>query len=79
MPEPSRSDAVEFVETEPPSDGNSEARVALRRARDSLIRAEAEAMSGLFLKALEMMRQSDGSSKRAHQRARSRDGEATGN
>lgn len=78
MPEPSRSDAVGFVAAEPPSEGNSDARLALRRARDSLIRAEAEAMSGLFCRALEMRRESDGSSKRLHQRERSRVGEAAG-
>ena len=69
---------LEFVEAELPRDGKSDARVELRRARDSLIRAEAEAMSGLFLSAVEMIRESVGSSKRLHHRDKSRAGEATG-
>ena len=69
---------LEFVEAELLRDGKSDAPVELRRARDSLIRAEAEAMSGLFLRAIEIMRESVGSSKRFHHRDRSREGEATG-
>ena len=58
--------------------GKSEALSAFRRARDSLMRADADAMSGLFFSASEMMRERVGSSKRFHQRERSRVGEATG-
>jgi hypothetical protein len=55
LPKRSRSDVLELVEAEPPREGKSEARVALRRARDSLIRAEAEAMFGLSFRAVEMI------------------------
>lgn len=78
LPALARSDVVEFVEAEPLREGKSEARVASRRARDSLIRAEADAISGLFFRAFEMRRESVGSSKRLHHRERSRVAEATG-
>src|SRR5688572_23173485 len=70
--------ALELPDAEPVREGKSEAASESRWARDSRMRAAAEAMSGLFCNAPEMMRLSVGSSKRFHQRERSLDGEATG-
>ena len=78
-PPPSFDVLLPLADAAPRRVGKSKAISASRRDRASRMRAEADAMSGLFPRASEMMRLRPGSSKRFHQRERSRAGEATGN
>jgi len=78
LPKPSRLVVLDPAAAPPLSVGKREAATAVRRARDSRTLEEAEARSGLFARAMEIMRVKVGSLKRLHQRVRSRLGSATG-